>query len=591
MDNAASRFGQHLAHTEKKYRDRALKKLTVYLTKKKEWTELEWDKLWKALFYCMWMSDKRPVQEELSTNLAGLVHRIPSAESALEFVHSFFRTMHREWHGLDGLRLDKFYSLVRKFVRETVALLRDQDWEEDLVQEFVTILSTEVVSQLPNGLRMHLADLYLTEIYNAAGKEVTTEAFMILLEPFFTLLSSEYDKTVFKRVRELVFEDMLTKYKFGPQSENEKDEEEEETDDEEEESKVFEQVDVAQVQHRIFAIASADDTAERNRSALYTLYKKFFTITHVDSFQAAQEEAAKPKKIVKKEKKQKVEPAETETAQEVKDEEAGEKKKSKKSKKRKAKKEAEVEADVDAKKIENTKEVKTETPSPKKKAKKQKVAAVVKTEDVEVKNSPAETEKSKTQKNQKKKQELKKQGKPVEKKPAAPVKEKSPVKEQLKPKQEKVEKKESYTTVTKSGKKFKRCSSCGGYGKGLVPKDKTLCGHCERTQKTQKKKAASASKKRKAEFQAQAAREEQEKAESNKKVTFGKSKALRHEVSVKRLKASAKRDAVAKDSEEIKSVLKVTTPSPGFTTANIFARFFSLSCIKKDNMVQFGVLE
>ncbi|KAG2797676.1 hypothetical protein PC129_g13454 [Phytophthora cactorum] len=561
MDNAASRFGQHLAHTEKKYRDRALKKLTVYLTKKKEWTELEWDKLWKALFYCMWMSDKRPVQEELSTNLAGLVHRIPSAESALEFVHSFFRTMHREWHGLDGLRLDKFYSLVRKFVRETVALLRDQDWEEDLVQEFVTILSTEVVSQLPNGLRMHLADLYLTEIYNAAGKEVTTEAFMILLEPFFTLLSSEYDKTVFKRVRELVFEDMLTKYKFGPQSEKEKDDEEEETDDEEEESKVFEQFDVAQVQHRIFAIASADDTAERNRSALYTLYKKFFTITHVDSFQAAQEEAAKPKKIVKKEKK-KAEAAETETAQEVKDEEAGEKKNSKKSKKLKAKKEAEVEADVDAKKSENTKEVKTETPSPKKKAKKQKVAAVVKTEDVEVKNSPAETEKSKTQKNQKKKQELKKQEKPVEKKPAAPVK-KSPVKEQLKPKQEKVEKKkESYTTVTKSGKKFKRCSSCGGYGKGLVPKDKTLCGHCERTQKTQKKKAASASKKRKAEFQAQAAREEQEKAESNKKVTFGKSKALRHEVSVKRLKASAKRDAVAKDSEEIKSVLKVTTPSP-----------------------------
>ncbi|KAG4040733.1 hypothetical protein JG687_00016187 [Phytophthora cactorum] len=561
MDNAASRFGQHLAHTEKKYRDRALKKLTVYLTKKKEWTELEWDKLWKALFYCMWMSDKRPVQEELSTNLAGLVHRIPSAESALEFVHSFFRTMHREWHGLDGLRLDKFYSLVRKFVRETVALLRDQDWEEDLVQEFVTILSTEVVSQLPNGLRMHLADLYLTEIYNAAGKEVTTEAFMILLEPFFTLLSSEYDKTVFKRVRELVFEDMLTKYKFGPQSEKEKDDEEEETDDEEEESKVFEQFDVAQVQHRIFAIASADDTAERNRSALYTLYKKFFTITHVDSFQAVQEEAAKPKKIVKKEKK-KAEAAETETAQEVKDEEAGEKKNSKKSKKRKAKKEAEVEADVDAKKSENTKEVKTETPSPKKKAKKQKVAAVVKTEDVEVKNSPAETEKSKTQKNQKKKQDLKKQEKPVEKKPAAPVK-KSPVKEQLKPKQEKVEKKkESYTTVTKSGKKFKRCSSCGGYGKGLVPKDKTLCGHCERTQKTQKKKAASASKKRKAEFQAQAAREEQEKAESNKKVTFGKSKALRHEVSVKRLKASAKRDAVAKDSEEIKSVLKVTTPSP-----------------------------
>ncbi|KAL3666378.1 hypothetical protein V7S43_008629 [Phytophthora oleae] len=572
MENAASRFGQHLAHTEKKYRDRALKKLAVYLTKKKDWTDLEWDKLWKALFYCMWMSDKRPVQEELSSNLASLVHRIPSAESALEFVDSFFRTMHREWHGLDGLRLDKFYSLVRKFVRETVALLRVQDWDEDLVQKFVTILSTEVVSQLPNGLRMHLADLYLTEIYNAAGQDVTTEAFVTLLEPFFTLLSSEYDKTVFKRVRELVFEDMVTKYKFGPQPEKE----EEET-DEEEEDKVFEQVELAQVQHRIFAIASADDTAERNRAALYTLYKKFFTVTHVDSFQAAQEEAVKPKKE-KKQKEIKEQKTEEEKAEDV-----GEQKKAKKSKKRKAKKEAEAEAEV--LKVEDTKADQVETTSPKKKAKKQKVATEIKTEDATMATPPVETEKSKKkQKKQKqeeaKKIELKKEKKPVEKKTMEKktvekktvekktVEKKSATpaksdKEQLKVKSEKVEKKkESYTTVTRSGKKFKRCTSCGGYGKGLVPKDKTLCGHCERTQKTQKKKATSASKKRKAETLAQAAREEQEKADSGKKVTFGKSKALRHEVSVKRLKASAKREAVSKETEDIKGVLKATALSP-----------------------------
>lgn len=565
---------------EKKFRDRALKKLTVYLAKKTDWNDLEWDKLWKALFYCMWMSDKRPVQEELSSNLAALVHKVPTAEAALEFVHSFFRTMHREWHGLDGLRLDKFYSLVRKFVRETVALLRVQEWDEDLLQTFVTILSEEVVSQLPNGLRMHLADLYLTEIYNAAGKDVTTEAFITLMEPFFTLLSGEYDKTVFKRVRELVFEDMLTKFKFGPQPEKEQEDEKEETDEEdaeEEEDKVFEQVDVAQVQHRIFAIASADDTAERNRSALYTLYKKFFTVTHVDSFQAAQEEAANPTKKAKKQKKQKKQKKETKPAAIEKkeetpkaEEEAGETKKSKKSKKRKAKKEAEVEAEtvkkteIKAKEAEVVKEELVKT-SAKKKNKKQKVAAETKAEDVDMKS--AEPVKSTEKKQKKQKQDEKKpkqEKKPVEKAPVEPVKEKSPAKEPAKPKQEKVveKKKDSYTTVTKSGKKFKRCGSCGGFGKGLVPKDKLLCGHCERTQKTQKKKAASASKKRKAESQAQAAREDQEKAESSKKVTFGKSKALRHEVSIKRLKASAKRDAVPKDTEDIKGVLKVKSPTP-----------------------------
>ncbi|CAH0476006.1 unnamed protein product [Peronospora belbahrii] len=566
MENAASRFGQHLAHTEQKYRDRALKKLSVYLTKKKAWTSLEWDKLWMALFYCMWMSDKRPVQEELSSNLAALVHCIPSIDLALDFVHSFFRTMQREWHGLDGLRLDKFYSLVRKFVRETVVLFRTQDWKETLVQQFVTILLTEVVSQLPNGLRLHLADLYLTEMYNAAGKDITTEAFLMLLEPFFTLLRSEYDKTVFKRVREVVFEEMLTKYKFGPQSKTREEDAKEETDEEEEdeeEHKVFEKVELAQVQHCIFAIASADDTAERNRSALYTLYKKFFTITRVDSLQAAQEEAAKPKnKAVRKETKQREEKlvATKSVTKCTKDEEGCDQ--SMKSKKRKINTGVKVEPEAAIVKTEVVKEVKFLTASVKKKAKKQKAVTEVKVEKVEMTNLSAETEKG-TKKHKMIKQE-KQEVKVVAlvgKAAAVSVKDKKAAKEPPKVQKERAESKE--IAVTRSGNKFKRCANCGGFGKGLVQNDKNLCGHCERTRKKQTRKAASALKKRKAEVQAEAVREEQQKMESSKKVTFGKSKALRHAVSIKRLKASAKRDAVSKDVDDIKGVLKVSTPLRG----------------------------
>ncbi|CAI5721294.1 unnamed protein product [Peronospora effusa] len=574
MENAASRFGQHLAHTEKKYRDRALKKLTVYLTKKKEWTNLEWDKLWKALFYCMWMSDKRPVQEELSSNLAALVHHIPSTESALAFVRSFFRTMQREWHGLDGLRLDKFYSLVRKFVREAVALLRVQDWNETLVQELADILSTEVVSQLPNGPRMHLADLYLTEIYNAAGKDIVSEAFVTLLEPFFILLNSEYDKTVFKRVRELVFDEMLSKYKFGPQTKTGEEEEKEETDveeDEEEEHKVFEKVELALVQHRIFAIASADATIERNRSALYTLYKKFFAITRVDSFQAVQKEADKPKKnTVKIEKKHKEEnPAAIETVKKfAKDETACAK--NVQLKKRRIQTEAKVDAEAEIKKIEFVKEEKEEAASPKKQARKQKIATEAKVEKIEMMKLPAEIKKGKKKQKMVKLEVKEMETKLVEKESSTSVKDKKSAKEQAKVKKESFEakkesfetKEEPYVTVTTSGKKFKRCGSCGGYGKDLVPNDKNLCGHCEHIRKAGKKKAASASKKRKAESQAQATREEKEKAESSKKVTFGKSKALPHTVSIKRLKASAKRIAVSRDMDNFKGVLKMTTQLP-----------------------------
>lgn len=157
---------------------------------------------------------------------------------------------------------------MRKFVHESVALLQNNDWEHEDVETFVSILSSEIISQLPNGLRMHLSDLYLDEIYKAAGASVDTEAFLLLLEPFFTLLSSEYDKTIFKRVRELVFAPMLTDYKFGPQpakktkkkkvAESNESEETDGDDEEEEEDKIFEEVDLAFVQHRIFRIASAE---------------------------------------------------------------------------------------------------------------------------------------------------------------------------------------------------------------------------------------------------------------------------------------------------------------------------------------------
>ncbi|CAI5732171.1 unnamed protein product [Peronospora destructor] len=410
---------------------------------------------------------------------------------------------------------------------------------------------------------MHLADLYLTEIYTAAGKDITSEAFVTLLEPFFTLLSSEYDKTVFKRVRELVFDEMLSKYKFGPQTETGEEEEKEETDkeeDEEKEHRMFEKVELALVQHHIFAIASADVTIERNRSALYTLYKNFFAITRVDSFQAAQKEADRPqKKTAKIEKKQKEKkPAAIEIIKKIAKDETT-RAKNVQSKKRRTQTEAKVDAEPEIKKIEVVKEEKKETAFSKNKAREQKTATEAKVEKIEMMNLPAEIKKGK------KKQKLveqEKQGmetKPMEKESSTFVKDKKSAKEQANLKNKSFETKETYVTVTTNGKKFKRCDSCGGYGKDLVPNDKNFCGHCKHIRKAGKKKAASVSKKRKAELQVQTTREEKEKAESSKKVTFGKSKSLPHTVSIKRLKASAKRNAVSKDMDSFKGVLKMNT--------------------------------
>ncbi|TFY51593.1 hypothetical protein EVG20_g10925, partial [Dentipellis fragilis] len=74
------------------------------------------DKLWKGIFYCFWMSDKPLVQQDLATELAGILLTITSTQAFLAFMRGFWETTVREWNGIDRLRMDKYYMLVRRFV-------------------------------------------------------------------------------------------------------------------------------------------------------------------------------------------------------------------------------------------------------------------------------------------------------------------------------------------------------------------------------------------------------------------------------------------------------------------------------------------
>jgi ribosomal RNA-processing protein 1 len=51
----------------------------------------------------MWMSDKPLPQQRLANDLASLVDILPS-ETALPFLDAFWKTMAREWNGIDVLR-------------------------------------------------------------------------------------------------------------------------------------------------------------------------------------------------------------------------------------------------------------------------------------------------------------------------------------------------------------------------------------------------------------------------------------------------------------------------------------------------------
>ena len=66
MSGPQPKFGQALASNNKETRDKAVRALERYLQTARDIEELDLRKIWKALFYCFWQSDKPKIQRDLS---------------------------------------------------------------------------------------------------------------------------------------------------------------------------------------------------------------------------------------------------------------------------------------------------------------------------------------------------------------------------------------------------------------------------------------------------------------------------------------------------------------------------------------------
>jgi ribosomal RNA-processing protein 1 len=88
---------------DRRIRDKALDSLRSYLRQRTNLTELELLKLWKGLFFCMWMSDKPRYQQQLARELAELIDVLP-IPNLIPFLEAFWTTMAKEWTGIDVLR-------------------------------------------------------------------------------------------------------------------------------------------------------------------------------------------------------------------------------------------------------------------------------------------------------------------------------------------------------------------------------------------------------------------------------------------------------------------------------------------------------
>ncbi|EKD15739.1 uncharacterized protein L3040_003096 [Drepanopeziza brunnea f. sp. 'multigermtubi'] len=207
-------FVKQLAANDRPTRDAAVASLRTYLSGRRELPHLELMKLWKGLFYCMWMSDRPRTQQALANCLADLVAALPS-ESTIPFLRAFWQTMQREWTNIDVLRMEKFLLLTRRYLGATFKAMAEKEWGDELVNAHMELLAEVPCNveevRVPNGLRFHVIDIYVDELERVGvlgeeGKEETVER---LLGPLRALAKQSPTKPVRVKAKEALEDERL----------------------------------------------------------------------------------------------------------------------------------------------------------------------------------------------------------------------------------------------------------------------------------------------------------------------------------------------------------------------------------------------
>ncbi|DAA32961.1 TPA: ribosomal RNA processing 1 homolog B [Bos taurus] len=225
MQPAEIQFAQRLASHEKGIRDRAVKKLRQYISVKTQketggFSQEELLKIWKGLFYCMWVQDEPLLQEELANTISQLIHVVNNSEAQHLFIQTFWQTVNREWPGIEGLRLDKYHMLIRLVLRQSFEVLKRNGWEESRIKLFLNVLMKAVLhpeSRSPNGVKLLFVDIYLDELSKVGGKELLADQNLKFIDPFCKIAAKTRDQTLVQTIARGVFEVIVDQSPFVPE--------------------------------------------------------------------------------------------------------------------------------------------------------------------------------------------------------------------------------------------------------------------------------------------------------------------------------------------------------------------------------------
>ncbi|ODV94425.1 hypothetical protein PACTADRAFT_51261, partial [Pachysolen tannophilus NRRL Y-2460] len=220
-----SSFVKKLAANDRRTREAAIESLKNYLKNSKKLSDLDYQKLWKGLFYSMWFSDRPRPQQRLANNLGLLYYETIPLSKFISFLKAFYFVISKEWSGIDQWRIDKFYMLIRKVVYYSLKRLQKEQFDTNLMEEYIKALSEIPLNgshKIPSAIPYHLCDIYLDELEKimfedlqeeeeeeeAKRKEIIENTpIQKLLKPFQDLAKNANLKTLRKKISQDFLQD------------------------------------------------------------------------------------------------------------------------------------------------------------------------------------------------------------------------------------------------------------------------------------------------------------------------------------------------------------------------------------------------
>ncbi|KNC26201.1 putative ribosomal RNA processing protein 1 [Lucilia cuprina] len=211
-----------LACNDLTQRNRQMKKLRKWLQLRTKssfpFTQEDFMRIWKGLYYNMWYSDKPLVQEELAEQLGRLLECFEgNLQYSVDFFGAFLKTMCIEWFGIDQWRIDKFLMLARRMLRYMFKLLKNSEWSLEALEVFnkhatETVLFENVSAK---GLTMHYFDIFFEELAKVSEGKISAEQVGVFVKPFVKFMATQRDFNLISHCRTRVFYHLLYQSGLG----------------------------------------------------------------------------------------------------------------------------------------------------------------------------------------------------------------------------------------------------------------------------------------------------------------------------------------------------------------------------------------